>query len=357
MLRYIHANVASFFFVFLYLHTARWMYYSSYKTPRVLLWSIGVVILVLTIGTAFLGYWDSPIWLNIIDLKDTLNGNEFFTLLFPLTVFSKLQKILSKHNLTPVTVWENLDHLEVKTAVRQAVRPFSGVYIIINLLTEDMYVGSGIVGQIGNRFHRHLFSGLGSQRIWSAVQKYGLSNFAFLIIEKIENIEITSLEKTTKLLSRENHYLTMLLPVYNIAPQAGYTFGVKHTDETKAKMRLNYSSERRKIIGSLHRGKRLSASHIEAIRATAITRGPMSYETRAKVSANSAKAQIYLVKKLDQLSFASPEGVMVRSLTLRTIPVIASFLGCAEKTVRRALKINGVIKQTWQIINLGKANK
>ena len=55
-LRYCHANVASFFFLFLYLHTARGLYYSSYKTPRVLLWSIGVIILVLTIAIAFLGY-------------------------------------------------------------------------------------------------------------------------------------------------------------------------------------------------------------------------------------------------------------------------------------------------------------
>ena len=59
-LRYTHANVASFFFLFLYFHTARGLYYSSYKTPRVLLWSIGVIILILTMAIAFLGYMHSP---------------------------------------------------------------------------------------------------------------------------------------------------------------------------------------------------------------------------------------------------------------------------------------------------------
>ena len=54
--RYAHANVASFFFLFLYFHTARGLYYSSYKSPRVLLWSIGVIILILTMAIAFLGY-------------------------------------------------------------------------------------------------------------------------------------------------------------------------------------------------------------------------------------------------------------------------------------------------------------
>ncbi len=56
MIRYIHANVASFFFIFVYLHIARGLYYGSYKSPRILPWSIGVIILVLMMGTAFLGY-------------------------------------------------------------------------------------------------------------------------------------------------------------------------------------------------------------------------------------------------------------------------------------------------------------
>ena len=56
MIRYIHANVASFFFIFVYLHIARGLYYGSYKSPRVLHWSIGVIILVLMMAIAFLGY-------------------------------------------------------------------------------------------------------------------------------------------------------------------------------------------------------------------------------------------------------------------------------------------------------------
>jgi ubiquinol-cytochrome c reductase cytochrome b subunit len=56
MIRYMHANVASFFFIFVYIHIGRGLYYGSYRSPRVLLWSIGVIILVLMIVTAFLGY-------------------------------------------------------------------------------------------------------------------------------------------------------------------------------------------------------------------------------------------------------------------------------------------------------------
>lgn len=56
LIRYTHANVASFFFIFVYMHIGRGLYYSSYKSPRVLVWSIGVIIFILMMATAFLGY-------------------------------------------------------------------------------------------------------------------------------------------------------------------------------------------------------------------------------------------------------------------------------------------------------------
>ena len=56
LLRYAHANGASMFFIVVYIHLFRGLYYGSYKTPRELLWMIGVVILMLMMATAFMGY-------------------------------------------------------------------------------------------------------------------------------------------------------------------------------------------------------------------------------------------------------------------------------------------------------------
>lgn len=56
LIRYLHANTASFFFIFVYFHVGRGLYYGSYKSPRVGVWSIGVIILVLIMAIAFLGY-------------------------------------------------------------------------------------------------------------------------------------------------------------------------------------------------------------------------------------------------------------------------------------------------------------
>jgi quinol-cytochrome oxidoreductase complex cytochrome b subunit len=56
LIRYIHMNGASFFFIVTYIHIFRGLYFGSYKEPRELLWMLGVVILLLMMATAFMGY-------------------------------------------------------------------------------------------------------------------------------------------------------------------------------------------------------------------------------------------------------------------------------------------------------------
>ncbi len=56
LLRYLHANGASMFFIAVYIHIFRGLYYGSYKAPREILWILGVVIFLLMMATAFMGY-------------------------------------------------------------------------------------------------------------------------------------------------------------------------------------------------------------------------------------------------------------------------------------------------------------
>ena len=56
LIRYLHSNTASAFFFLVYLHIGRGLYYGSYKAPRTLTWTIGTVIFLIMIVTAFLGY-------------------------------------------------------------------------------------------------------------------------------------------------------------------------------------------------------------------------------------------------------------------------------------------------------------
>ncbi len=56
LIRYIHMNGASIFFIVVYAHMFRGLYYGSYKAPRELLWMLGIIILLLMMATAFMGY-------------------------------------------------------------------------------------------------------------------------------------------------------------------------------------------------------------------------------------------------------------------------------------------------------------
>lgn len=112
LIRYMHAVGASAFFVVVYMHIGRGLYYGSYKGPRELLWIIGVVILLIMQGAAFFGYllpwgqmsfWGATVITNLFGalpvlgeyLQQLLRGgfavgdptlNRFFSLhyLFPL---------------------------------------------------------------------------------------------------------------------------------------------------------------------------------------------------------------------------------------------------------------------------------
>ena len=56
LIRYVHMNGASFFFIVVFIHIFRGLYYGSYKAPRELLWWLGIIILLLMMATAFMGY-------------------------------------------------------------------------------------------------------------------------------------------------------------------------------------------------------------------------------------------------------------------------------------------------------------
>jgi ubiquinol-cytochrome c reductase cytochrome b subunit len=75
LIRYLHSNTASAFFFLVYLHIGRGIYYGSYRAPRTLAWALGTVILILMMGTGFLGYvlpygqmslWGATVITNLI---------------------------------------------------------------------------------------------------------------------------------------------------------------------------------------------------------------------------------------------------------------------------------------------------
>ncbi len=115
LFRYVHANGASMFFIVVYIHIWRGMWYGSYKAPRELLWIIGVVIFLLMMATAFMGYvlpwgqmsfWGATVITNLFSAFPIV-GDHIVTLLWG--GFSvdnpTLNRFFSLHFLLPFVIF------------------------------------------------------------------------------------------------------------------------------------------------------------------------------------------------------------------------------------------------------------
>jgi quinol-cytochrome oxidoreductase complex cytochrome b subunit len=114
LLRYMHANGASMFFLVVYIHLFRGLYYGSYKAPRELLWWLGIVILLLMMMTAFMGYvlpwgqmsfWGATVITNLFSAIPVV-GEEIVTWLWGGFAVGQptLNRFYSLHYLLPFAI-------------------------------------------------------------------------------------------------------------------------------------------------------------------------------------------------------------------------------------------------------------
>ncbi|MAM67532.1 MAG: cytochrome b [Rhodospirillaceae bacterium] len=115
LIRYIHMNGASFFFIVVYIHIFRGLYFGSYKAPREILWMLGVVILLLMMATAFMGYvlpwgqmsfWGATVITNLFSAIPWGIGDWVVTLLWGGFAVDNptLNRFFSLHYLLPFVI-------------------------------------------------------------------------------------------------------------------------------------------------------------------------------------------------------------------------------------------------------------
>src|SRR5882757_598955 len=358
LIRYTHANVASFFFIFVYMHVGRGLYYSSYKSPRILVWSIGVIILILMMAIAFLGYINSPKWFklehknnkqnklvinpvkfrNRNNLKINLTSkryNSTLSLNSSENSSTELSNFLKDKNLNPIYIYEYLNLEPIKKQILSETRGLSGIYLILNKRTLDYYIGSASTNKIYARFSNHLLNLNGSKIVKFAVKKYKLSEFAFLVLELFP--KIVNKENNKELLDLEDFYLKTLLPNYNILTEAGSNFGYKHTEISRIKLKTNYSLERRIQIGNLNRGKILSNETIEKLREKGLKKINPIYSDQSIKNIKKNSNAIYLYN-LDYTVYGKYSSITDG----------AKAIGCNIKTIARALKTKkNLLKRRW----------
>jgi len=162
LIRYLHSNTASAFFFLVYLHIGRGLYYGSYKAPRTLVWTIGTIILILMMATAFLGYvlpygqmslWGATVITNLMsaipwigqDIVEFIWGgfsvnnatlNRFFALHFVLPFVLAalaLMHLIALHDSSgsgnPLGVSGNIDRI-----------PFAPYYLFKDLITIFLFI-------------------------------------------------------------------------------------------------------------------------------------------------------------------------------------------------------------------------
>lgn len=347
LIRYLHSNTASAFFFIVYLHISRGLYYGSYKAPRTLVWTIGTVIFILMMATAFLGYKHSPKWsnsnkyisynkVNKITLP-LIHKKHNSTLTIPRTS-EKLSTFLNNNKLDPVFIYENLDKDETRKNILSETKGLSGIYLILNKVTLDYYIGSASSNRLYARFSNHLIYHKGSKIVKLAVRKYKLSCFAFLVLELFP--EIVNKYNNKELIDREDFYLKSLLPNYNILTEAGNTFGYKHTEMDRLKIKVNYSFERRSRIGNLNKGKKFSLETIEKMRKSALNRIELFISEQAKLN-QKKKSKAIVLYNLDKTVYGEYTSITDAS----------NSIGCDVKTITRALNTDKKILKKRYLVS------
>jgi group I intron endonuclease len=186
-----------------------------------------------------------------------------------------IQQCLSLDKVSPVAVYNNAD-LQKDLAIKEN-KGIAGVYRWVNKESGKSYVGSSV--DLSKRFRKyysynHIADTMRNMAIDRALLKYGYSSFQLEILEYCDSTGVSLLE-------REQFYLDLLKPEYNILSKAGSSLGYKHTEETLEKFRARKLTpeQKAKLLGHL---SKLNASGLTSERRATLSARMVAFNVSAK---------------------------------------------------------------------------
>jgi group I intron endonuclease len=225
--------------------------------------------------------------------KDVVIGCDWFILL----------------SFVPVAIYPNADIQ--KSIIYEENKRKCGIYRWTNLVTGQSYIGSGT--NLTRRFANYYSLAYlkrevnrGKSIIYNALLKHGYSNFKLEILEYCDPKDV---------IAREQYYIGLLKPQYNILQTAGSRFGQNHTEEA------------RQAISKALKGRIFFKETIEKMRANALKR-KHSEETKAKMGSSSRTAVAVEVTDLETGA----------TNIYPSIKKAADALGCSNVALLYALK-------------------
>lgn len=241
----------------------------------------------------------------------------------------------NRNLINPTKLYKNTELL--KREIMKDNNKKSGIYRWVNTINGKTYIGSGtdLNRRLSTYFSEKKLNS-NSRPIQEALLKYGHSNF---------NLEILEYCPQSELINREQYYLNLLVPDYNILKYAYSSLGYKHTEETLEKLRSRtLSEEHKKIISSVHTGKVVSEE----------TKNKLSLATSnfKKENPLTPEALLNIKNKTTER-----EGAPVSVLNTKTneVKVFSNqteaglFLGITRQAVYNALKRDSIIKEIYKI--------
>lgn len=241
-------------------------------------------------------------------------------------------KRIKQFDITPAIIYNNCD-LD-KVIILDDNRNKGGIYCWINNINDKIYVGSSV--NLTERFYKYYSVKHLTMRktpIHNAILKNGYSNFSLAILEYIADKEET--------INKEQYYLDLLNPNYNVLEVAGSTLGYKHSEETlKVFKERVLSKEARNNLSIAATGRILSEEVRDKI--SEKRKGiKLTEEIRAKIS-KSASDLIGI--KIDVINIENYAKLSFDNLTSA-----AKYINVSRTAVAKALKNGKLIQKIYKI--------
>lgn len=227
--------------------------------------------------------------------------------------------------ITPILVYEYADLLREKSSVFKQNKGKSGIYLFTNKINGKRYVGSSL--DLSKRFNNYfnvayILDKKDNMNIYKALIAYGFINFKLDILEHCE---------PSKLIEREQYYLDLLKPEYNILKFAGSPVGVKRSKNTILKLKakaLSRSAETQAKIRAHLKKLNSSRKHKEHL---------IELNTSLEHIAKTAKSvSVYNIETKENMDF-------------RSMTQAAKTFNVHPETIRRCIKNNKLLLDKYSI--------
>lgn len=215
----------------------------------------------------------------------------------------------------------------------------SGVYLLTHLESQKLYVGSS--ENLYRRF-KYYYSNVNlarntNSRIYNALLHYGQSEFSLTVLEYVDVRDLTKSQAKNVIIGREQYYIYLLKPEYNILKVAGSLLGFKHSEDTIAKFKKARYKENNPMFSKLHTEESKLKMRIRKLgkRLTEVTKTKISLTNSRKV----------FVFKYDPISDTK---VFIKEFDSYT--EVAHYFNCSIRTISRYIDKDILYKDRKSVV-------